>query len=168
MIKTEELMRIVFREGIILEHKAMTAAVNGVYYCAEGLHAIFMNESITENPCLYRSVLAEELGHHFTSVGVTAPLRCMSYRERVDHDRCELIALRWAADFMMPTDSLLAIMAELRHVTLAALAKAFEIEEYLVMRKLEAMAAEKHTWSLQGGRRLVLTNLPDVYLYDAM
>lgn len=160
-------MKVVLKEGIILEHKTMTEAVNGVYYAAEGLHAIFINEAVIDRPRLYRSVLAEELGHHFTSSGVSAPLRCMSYRDRIDHDRCELMALRWAADFLIPTEGLLAKLSGLRQVTLNALAAVFDAEEYLILRKLEAMAAQKKVWVLAGGKMLALHSYPDVYLYDS-
>lgn len=166
MIKTEELMRLIFREGIVLEHKVMKESFKGVYYSADGLHAIFINSGITDNHTLYRSVLAEELGHHFTSIGDCTPLRCMSYQNRLSYDRNELSALRWAAEFLMPTDELMTKIATLHPVTLPTLASIFGVEAYLVLRKLEIMAGIKHTWYLQGGRTLVLTNLPDVYLYE--
>lgn len=167
MIKTEELIRLVFREGIILEHKPMTPAVQGVYYNIEGLRAIIINEAVVERAVLYRSVLAEELGHHFTSIGDTTPHRAMSYRERTRYEKAERAAVRWAADTLMPTVLFTAVLGGLLPITLPAAAEAFAVEEYLVMAKLEAMAAEKHFWVLKGGRTLSLAALPDVHLYDA-
>lgn len=167
MVTTKELHDTVQREGILLELKTLPAHINGTYYSIEGLRIILINEDIVLSERLYRSVLAEELGHHFTGWGDTAPRRAMSYRDRTRHERAERAALRWAADTLMPTSPFTAALGRLCPLTLPATAEAFAVEEYLVMVKLEAMAAIRHFWALPGGRMLSLAALPDVHLYDA-
>lgn len=56
---------------------------------------------------LLRSVIAEELGHHFTSVGNCLPKEFYNYSARQHVDKAEYKALRWAANYLISDDPLL-------------------------------------------------------------
>ena len=58
------------------------------------------------SPPHFRCVLAEELGHHYTTVGSCLPRTYFHYRDRVEVSRAEYRALRWAAQWLMPLDKL--------------------------------------------------------------
>ena len=54
----------------------------------------------------YRSVLAHELGHHFTTIGNTLPCMMYSYSSCLNSGRAEYRANKWAADHLIPSDKL--------------------------------------------------------------
>jgi len=167
MIKTEALHRIIEDEGIYLVYQALPGGLDGMYHVSEGSSAILISEKVIINERQYRTVLAEEIGHYFTCSWDSVSRRRTSIAGRIKYEKAELKALRWAADYMIPTDLLLAFICSQQPVTLSGLAEKFEVEESLVRHKLEAMAAVKYTWNLTNGKRLVLANLPDVYLFEA-
>lgn len=52
----------------------------------------------------FRCVLAEELGHHYTSAGNNLPVKFSSYRQKMNISRSEYYARKWAALELMPLD----------------------------------------------------------------
>lgn len=52
-------------------------------------------------------MLAEELGHHFTSAGFGIPKQFYNYSERLVITGIEYKALRWAANYLIPENDLL-------------------------------------------------------------
>lgn len=167
MVATETLHNLVENEGITLEYSPLPHGLSGVFHISDGVGIILISDTISMIPRKYRSVLAEEIGHYYTCSWNSVSQRRVSLQGQIRYEKAELKARRWAAEYMIPTDMLLASLCKLKPVTLAGLADRFNVEEALVLKKLEAMAAKRLTWPLEDGRKLVLTNLPDVYLYEA-
>lgn len=167
MIETEALHRIIAEEGILLNYQALPSGLNGLYHISEGSSAILISDRVVMNERQYRTVLAEEIGHYYTCSWDSVTRRRASTTGKIRYEKAELKAQRWAAEYMIPTDLLLISICTMQPVTLTGLADHFDIEESLVQHKLEAMAAVKQYWPLDNGRILLLTNLPDVYLYEA-
>lgn len=168
MVRTEALHRLVKDEGILLGYQALPGGLDGMFHIYDGTSAIVIDEGIVMKERQYRTVLAEEIGHHFTCNWDSVSRRKGSTGGKIKYEKAEMKAHRWAADYMIPTDQLLAAMNRMEPISLARLAERFCVEESLVRNKLEVMAAIRHTWRLDDGRKLVLTNLPDVYLYEAL
>lgn len=68
---------------------------------------IGLDYSLQNDLPLLRSVLAEELGHHFTSVENGIPRQFYNYSTRQHIDKAEYNTLRWVANYLITDDALL-------------------------------------------------------------
>lgn len=83
---------------------------------------------------LFRSVFAEELGHHFTSAGHALADRHINYGEQLKISQVEHRALYWGALFLMPLEELIqAVESGLEEIW--ELAEHFRVtEEFISFR----------------------------------
>lgn len=107
MTTTNKIQQLCTELNIELMHTALPASVHGFYYSEWQESHIVVDENIEVGSALYRSLLAEELGHYFTTIGNRAPVKFITYAERIEYDRTELRAIRRASNFLIKTDSLL-------------------------------------------------------------
>lgn len=128
--------------------------------------AIVIHNGIVHNEYLFRSVLAEEIGHHFTIVSNKLPSKYMTHSDRVDLDKSESAALRWASDFLIPTDLLLDYLSNHVCANLFEVQDHFQVTDYLLMLKLRKMACKQLAYPLSKGRQLILSSLPSIYIYE--
>jgi Zn-dependent peptidase ImmA (M78 family) len=140
--------------------------IQGFYSFSDSGPQIVMNHNLCEWDPEYRSVLAEEIGHHFTSIHETHPQTGMSYYKRVQHDRIESKAMRWAANFLIPTEQLLCTIEDCSVSCIQELADTFQVTVELVNHKLYYMSCTAPYWTLRSGRELCLASLPSIYIYD--
>ena len=113
MRKTSELINLMNKCEIEFSIDCLPEHILGYYqFDGEGDY-ILINKSIESTPALFRTVLAEEIGHYFTTIGQNEPKRYMCSRDRISIDKCEEAALRWACNFLLPTDSLISLMNNL-------------------------------------------------------
>lgn len=128
----EKLLGLVEEEGIYLIHWNFTPPVNGFYYQEAGsMPAIGIANHIKDNTPLYTCVLAEELGHYYTSTGAHLPVARFSYTQRLTISRTEYIAQKWAALQLMPAEKVRQALASgIREVW--ELAEEFGVTEDLV------------------------------------
>src|SRR5690554_5773292 len=54
----------------------------------------------------FRSVFAEELGHHFTSAGTYVLKPHFRYSDKLLYSRDEYRAMKWAANYLIPEEEL--------------------------------------------------------------
>lgn len=100
---------------------------------------IILNELIIPDSPLYRTVLAHEIGHHFTSRGDT--IRAFTRGGHSLNYREEWRANEWAANTMIPTRGFAA--AYHKGVFLDAdLAEYFHVTEELVMHKYRVLQSD--------------------------
>ena len=59
-----------------------------------------------KNIAFLRCVLAEELGHYFTSMGLVVAQSYFVYQDRINISKTEHRALKWAAECLIPIDEL--------------------------------------------------------------
>ncbi len=142
--------------------------IEGFYYSDGNMNYIALSESLVTDPALFRSIFAEELGHYFTSIGNQAPVKFMTYSERVEYDRTELRAIRWASNFLIKTDSLLEAFRNdcIKHMS--DMQDYFNVTEAIATEKLNSMVAVKLHWHIDEHNMLVLTNLPNVWVYTSI
>ena len=91
---------------------------------------------------LHRCVLAEELGHHFTSAGERMPKRHHSMQDRLSIDKCEYKALRWAANHLVPENDLLDVVSE-GLCEIWELAEQFDVTEDMMRFRLRLWGIRK-------------------------
>ena len=120
------------------------------------------------NERLYRTVLAEEVGHYRTTIGDITPRRYMYYRDRIYIDKQELLALKWATNFLIPTDALLDAIRSKDILTMDEFIDDFYITHEFMMHKLEFMSKKQGMWSLGDDRYLYLYNLPSVHIFNSI
>lgn len=102
-----EMLKIAYREGIIIEYWDFTPPLEGIYVCIPNMPPIIgISNKLFECSPQFRCVLAEELGHHFTTVGNNLPKQFYHYRDRLTVSKAEYRALRWAAEYLIPVDKL--------------------------------------------------------------
>lgn len=110
MTPTEHLFGIAEAEGIAIEICSMPPPLLGLYVASvEHPPVIAIHSAVERNECLLRCVLAEELGHHFTSIGDYTVKPYRSYIGRILLSKAEKQALRWAANVLLPQEELFAV-----------------------------------------------------------
>lgn len=166
MIATEQLEAILRKCRIIREFATLPDQILGYYYCDGNYYVILINDRIRGDERLYRCVLAEEIGHYRTTIGDITPRKYMCYRDRLTVDKMEQLALRWATDFIIPTDKLLNVIKKCIQPTIDFLVDEFQVTYGFMLQKLEFMSKQNCIWDLDGKRSLYLGNFPSVHIYE--
>ena len=108
----KQLLELAESESIAVEYKRFKSAINGMYlHMPDCQPVIYLSLRLHSSFRLNRCVLAEELGHHFTSSGERVPKKYHSVQDRLSIDKCEYKALRWAANHLVPENNLLDAIA---------------------------------------------------------
>lgn len=128
-----ELINFAENNGVRVEYWDFVPPLEAVYWAAPGLPPVIgLSRSLFASRAHFRTVLAEELGHHFTSTRDGLPKTFFHYRDRLKVKRDESRALRWAAVYLMPTGKLWEMIAKGIEETWV-LAEFFEVDENLVI-----------------------------------
>lgn len=129
-----ELVKYAEANGIRVEYWDFAPPLEAVYWSAPRLEippVIGLSRSLFSSRAHFRTVLAEELGHHFTSARDGLPKTFFHYKDRLEVKREEYRALKWAANFLIPRDKLReAVKKGIREDW--ELAEHFEVDEELV------------------------------------
>lgn len=112
MDKLEALENLCHKEGIIIEYATLKSGILGFYFKDEGMpHIIVLNKTILNDKMKHIEVLAEELGHYYTTCGnFTTPL--LHYKDRIELNKCELKALRWACNYLISDEDVLSLSSQ--------------------------------------------------------
>lgn len=106
-----ELLKLAETNGIVVEYWNFKPPLQGVYWAHPGLPPVIgLSSALCANRIKLRCVLAEELGHHFTTVGQyipQGPVEYFNYGKRLEISFAEARALRWAAQYLIPLDALI-------------------------------------------------------------
>lgn len=102
MKELKELFQIIKNENIVFEETNIQYKdLKGIYLTVPGIPpTIGISKSIANDRCKYISLIAEELGHHFTSVG-NLIINSENYSEKLQKNKKENIAKKWAANFLI-------------------------------------------------------------------
>ncbi len=166
MIATEKLEEILAKCRIIKEFATLPEPVLGYYYCDGNYYIILVNESIRNNECLYRCVLAEEIGHYRMTIGDITPRKYMCYRDRLTMDKQEQEAIRWAINFVIPTTELIDLLKRTKHPDIKDLEDYFFVTHEFLMQKFYFMSKQNCIWDIDGKRSLYLYRYPSVHIFE--
>lgn len=136
-----ELINRAAQEGIQVMFSNLRHRIHAYFTVFEESPYIVISESLQKRPLHLRCVLAEELGHYFTSAGIGVPVIHVLYRGRVKLTQDEYRALRWAAQYLIPLNRLIqAIRSGIRQ--LWELAEYFHVTEELIRFRLKMIEVE--------------------------
>jgi Zn-dependent peptidase ImmA (M78 family) len=166
VVETDILDTIIRKCKIIKRFAPLDDSILGYYYCDGRYDIILINESIQDNDRVYRCVLAEEIGHYRMTIGDTTPRKFMCYRDRLALDKQELLALRWAVDFLIPSKTILEAMEKQSLHSICDLENYFMVTREFLMQKLEFMSKENPLWRIDNRRSMCLYHLPSIFIFD--
>lgn len=108
----EKMLQLAYDNKIIVEEFYLNPPLMGIYICQKKRPPLIGLNTTIETIAQKRSIMAEELGHHFTSVGNCLPCQFYHYAARLSISKAEYKALRWAANYLIPEDNLLDALKE--------------------------------------------------------
>lgn len=108
-----EMLNMAQSNGLIIEYHSFSSPVLGLYLHIPGMAPIIgLDHSLLSRRVLHRCVLAEELGHHFTTSGNCITQCFHSIQDRISINKVEYKALRWAAYHLINDDQILTAFNE--------------------------------------------------------
>lgn len=103
----DKLFEMAERHKIKIEYWDFSPPLEAVYLQFPDLPPIIgLAKSLLGNSRHLRCVLAEELGHHFTTAGEMVPKEYYHYCQRLACSKVEYKARRWAALYLIPQKQL--------------------------------------------------------------
>ena len=110
MNKLDKLYKLCEDENIQIEWVSFNPCILGVYISDKDIPpTIALNKSIFNDRLKTMEILAEEVGHHFTTNGNYAN-RLLHYSDRVRLSKEEQKAARWACNFLISEDELIEML----------------------------------------------------------
>lgn len=129
-----ELIKLATLNNIRVEFWNFEWPLEAIYYHGKQPW-ILLSRNLFGNRAHFRSVLTEELGHHFTSAGDRIIKAKLNYQDVLEISRQEYRAMVWAARFLIPIEDLeRAFSKGLRHNW--ELADYFCVDEQLLRLRL--------------------------------
>lgn len=136
----DKMYIIAQNEGILVQDFPLRIPLKGIYICENGKPPLIGLSTYINTNIERRCIMAEELGHHFTTAGNCIPCEFYNYNDRVTISRMEYKALKWAAYYLMPEhDFLDALKSGLCEMW--ELAEHFEVTEEFVKFRLRLFGA---------------------------
>lgn len=165
MTKFEQLLDIAEKENIIIKFVDEIPEVfaEALYISKFGIRMILMANILKSNTIRMTEVLAEELGHHFTSMGDN--IEPKNYFDKVNIDKCEAKALRWACNFLVPKDELIDELRK-RPASIDELADGLSVSRDILMQSFYYLSLNNEYLQIEDDRYLVLSNYPTLYMFD--
>jgi Zn-dependent peptidase ImmA (M78 family) len=128
LVDTTQLFKVANDEGIIIEYWDFPPPIEGIYLCEPNIPtSIGISRKLFDDSPRFRCVLAEELGHHFTTSGTAIPNRHWNFYQRINISRIEFKALKWAGKFLMPIDYLKRAIVWECHFSFHSVAEYFNV-----------------------------------------
>lgn len=165
MTKFEQLLDIAEKENIIIKFVDEIPEVfaEALYISKFGIRMILMANILKSNTIRMTEVLAEELGHHFTSMGDN--IEPKNYFDKVNIDKCEAKALRWACNFLVPKDELIDELRK-RPASIDELADGLSVSRDILMQSFYYLSLNNEYLQIEDDEFLVLSNYPTLYIYN--
>ena len=135
-----QLLQLAEKERITVEYWDFEEPLEAVYWNKNGQASIGLSKTLLRNRAHHRTLLAEELGHHFTSGGNGVTIKCY-YWNRINICREEYRAMKWAAMRLIPEDKLYIALQKNIHESWM-LADYFNVDESLVDFRLALLKSE--------------------------
>ncbi|WP_124042287.1 ImmA/IrrE family metallo-endopeptidase [Clostridium perfringens] len=136
MKSLSDIYKLIEDENIELEEVCFKSSnVEGIYFKVSGINPIIgIHSKLLNDTRKYISILAEEIGHHFTSSGDLTS-ECITYSDKINRSKQEKKARMWAANYLISDKE---IIGALLHIsgTLSGLALHFNVTEEIIKYKL--------------------------------
>ncbi|HZK57707.1 MAG TPA: ImmA/IrrE family metallo-endopeptidase, partial [Clostridia bacterium] len=163
-MKLKMLFNLIEKENIIVEYVDFSPTIQGIYYKEDGCPpTIGINENIVSDRKLFTCVLAEELGHHFTSIG-NSSAECYSFADKINLNKTELTALKWATKYLIPMDEIIGAMQK-GTKNMEELSDLLGVTSEFLLERFRFIAKEQTYVKVQNNLFIILAHLPNVYLF---
>ena len=164
MGRIEDLHQLIKSENIVLDITDMLPSnVDGIYLKSDdSFPVIGINRNIVNDKIKYSIVLAEELGHHFTSVGDSSVM-FNSYAKRLQLDKAEIQALKWATEYILPIDKLKPAFLKMHNRQIDSIYNELEVPHEFLLARLKFLSHRFDCIDLDENTALLLTTLPNIY-----
>ncbi|EOU1986760.1 ImmA/IrrE family metallo-endopeptidase [Clostridium perfringens] len=136
MKSLNDIYSLIEDENIELEEVYFKSSnIKGIYFKVSGMNPIIgIHKNLLTDTRKYISVLAEELGHHFTSSG-NLTSECITYSDKLNRSKQEKKARIWAANFLISDNEIIgAILQNIN--TIYGLSIHFNVTEEIIKYKL--------------------------------
>ena len=165
--KLDRLLDIAVSENIHIRYvpEIPSLGAEALYISRDGIRLILLLETLKDNLIHLTEVLAEEIGHYFTSVGNN--INAVSYFDRLKIDKCESKAMRWACDFLVPKDELIENIKKCPS-GLDDLADMLEVSKDILIQGLYYLSLNNDIIRIDDNKYLILCNYPNVYIYNKL
>jgi Zn-dependent peptidase ImmA (M78 family) len=107
----KQMLTLAMQEGILTIDFPLVYPLLGIYLCNQKTTPVIGLSTCIDSIAEKRCIMAEELGHHFTSVGT-----CINNKEFYHYSalapvsKVEYKAMRWAANYLIPENDLLDVI----------------------------------------------------------
>ncbi len=109
-------------------------------------------------------VLAEELGHYFTTVGISVG-NIKTYSDKLELNKVENKADKWATNFLITEEDIINLIN--KNITcIYEMADIIGVSVEILMKKFKYLSKVKQMLDLGNGKYLILTNLPSLIIYN--
>ncbi|GEM_PF-252991 len=163
-MKLEMLFDLIEKENIIVEYVDFSPTIQGIYYKEDGCPpTIGINENIVSDKKLFTCVLAEELGHHFTSIGDSSA-ECYSFADTINLNKTEVAALKWATKYLIPMDEIVDAMKN-GIKNMGELSDFLGVTNEFLLERFRFIAKKQTYIKIEDNLFIVLAHLPNVYLF---
>lgn len=164
MGRIEDLHQLIECENIILDiTENLPENVDGIYLkSSDSFPIIGINCNIVNDKMKYSIVLAEELGHHFTSVGDSSVM-FNSYAKRLILDKSEIRALKWATEYLLPLEKLKPAFLKMHNRQIDSIYSELEVPHEFLLARLKFLSHRFDCIDLDENTALLLTTLPNIY-----
>lgn len=143
----DKMLTLAHQEGIITIEYPLVHPLLGIYLCNSDTSPVIGLSTSIETTAEKRCIMAEELGHHFTTVGT-----CISSKEFYHYSalnpisKVEYKAMRWAAEYLVPENDLLDVIGSGLYEPWE-LAEHFMITEELANFRLRLFGVKQHDYA---------------------
>lgn len=168
MVETEILEGLLRTNGILKFFVPLRRSILGYYYSDGEYKIILINELIKNDERHYRSVLAEEIGHHMLTIGNMTKKSGDTYRKKLPVDKQEEMTAKWATDLLIPTSSLIDFIKRRKRVSSDEIAEYFMITNDFLLKKFKSMSLGKKSWRIDSRRYLRLNDLRSICFSDQL
>ena len=163
MGKLEKLYKLIEKENIKLEIlNSLPDHIDGMYLKSESSYPIIViNKKIENDSMKFKIVLAEELGHHFTSVG-DSRVMFNSYTRRLQLDKAEIKALKWATEYILPIDKLKEAFLKMHYRQIDSITSELEVPHEFLLARLKFLSHRFDYIDLDDKKAILLAALPNI------
>lgn len=163
MDKQEKLYEFADEAGICVETRSFPSSLLGIYIKEPGLPPVIgLNKEILYDAKLHTCVLAEEMGHYYTTAGdCVSP--CYSFNDRVVLSKKERLAMKWAVNFLIPINELAQAFRE--GLSLQDMPDKLAVTQSFLDYSLMLYSKVYPYIKIADDRFLMLQGYPNVYVY---
>ncbi|MDU3677814.1 MULTISPECIES: ImmA/IrrE family metallo-endopeptidase [Clostridium] len=141
MRKRLELLDLIEKENIILDEELKISKTSGIYINVPGVNPIIgINKNVSTEKEYY-SILAEELGHHFKTIGNLIKKET-SYISNILKQKEELKAKLWASNFFISDEEFVQAILDCSN-NIYTLAEKFNVTEEIINCKILSICIDE-------------------------